>query len=153
MALVVQKYGGSSVADAEKIRSVARRIVARAEKGDRVAVVVSAMGDTTDDLLKLAKQVSDNPSERELDALVCTGELVASSLVAMAIRGLGYDAISLSGAQAGIKTDANHSRAKIVGMEPSRVIRELEQNKIVIVAGFQGITSEMDVTTLGRGRV
>jgi aspartate kinase len=151
VALVVQKYGGSSVADAEKIRSVARRIVARAEKGDRVAVVVSAMGDTTDDLLKLAKQVSDNPSERELDALVCTGELVASSLVAMAIRGLGYEAISLSGAQAGIKTDANHSRAKIVGMEPSRVIRELEQNKIVIVAGFQGISSEMDVTTLGRG--
>ena len=151
MALVVQKYGGSSVADAEKIRNVAGRISARWANGDRVVVVVSAMGDTTDDLLKLARAVTDSPSERELDALVSTGELVSSSLLAMALRNLGQEAISLSGAQAGIKTDANHSRAKIVDMDPARVVRELEQGKIVIVAGFQGVTSEMDVTTLGRG--
>jgi aspartate kinase len=151
MSLVVQKYGGSSLADAEKIRNVARRISERWAGGDRMVVVVSAMGDTTDDLLKLARAVTDNPSERELDALVSTGELVSSSLVAMALRNLGREAISLSGAQAGIKTDANYSRAKIVNMDPFRVVRELEQGKIVIVAGFQGVTSEMDVTTLGRG--
>ena len=151
MALIVQKYGGSSVADAEKIKNVARRVVSRLEHGDKVVVVVSAMGDTTDDLLKLASQVCENPSERELDALVSTGELVSSSLVAMALNGMGHPAVSLSGAQAGIKTDSNHSRAKIVGVESSRVTRELEQGKIVIVAGFQGVTSQMDVTTMGRG--
>ena len=151
MALVVQKYGGSSVADADKIKNVARRIVARWEGGDRVVVVVSAMGDTTDDLLKLARQVCDSPSERELDALVSTGELVSSSLVAMALDGMGHPAVSLSGAQAGIKTDSNHSRAKIVGVESSRVKKELERGKIVIVAGLQGVSSEMDVTTMGRG--
>jgi len=151
MALIVQKYGGSSVADAEKIKNVARRVISRWEHGDRVVVVVSAMGDTTDDLLKLARQVCDSPSQRELDALVSTGELVSSSLVAMALDGMGHPAVSLSGAQAGIKTDANHSRAKIVDVESSRVTRELEQGKIVIVAGFQGVTSEMDVTTMGRG--
>jgi len=151
VALVVQKYGGSSVADAAKIKNVARRIIDRTDRGDRVVVVVSAMGDTTDDLLKLARQVADNPSERELDALVCTGELVSSSLLAMALRHMDHEAISLSGAQAGIRTDANHSRARIVGIEPQRVIRELDKGKIVIVAGFQGITNEMDVTTLGRG--
>ena len=151
MALVVQKYGGSSVADADKIKNVARRIIKRWETGDRLVVVVSAMGDTTDDLLKLARVVSDNPSERELDALVSTGELVSSSLVAMALQGMGHPAVSLSGAQAGIRTDANHSHAKIVNVESSRVTRELDQGKIVIVAGFQGVTSEMDVTTMGRG--
>ncbi len=151
MALVVQKYGGTSVADAEKIRNVARRIAVRKEKGDQVVVVASAMGDTTDELIKLAQQVTEHPSERELDALVSTGELVASSLLAMALRHMGYEAISLSGAQAGIKTDANHSRARILGIDPSRIVRELERGKIVIVAGFQGITNDMDVTTLGRG--
>jgi aspartate kinase len=151
MALVVQKYGGTSVADAEKIRNVARRIAIRKEKGDQVVVVASAMGDTTDELIKLAQQVTEHPSERELDALVSTGEFVASSLLAMALRHMGYEAISLSGAQAGIKTDANHSRARILGIDPSRIIRELERGKIVIVAGFQGITNDMDVTTLGRG--
>jgi len=151
MALVVQKYGGSSVADAEKIKNVARRIIKRWETGDKLVVVVSAMGDTTDDLLKLARVVSDHPSERELDALVSTGELVSSSLVAMALQGMGHPAVSLSGAQAGIRTDANHSRARIVHVESSRVNRELDQGKIVIVAGFQGVTSEMDVTTMGRG--
>jgi aspartate kinase len=151
MALVVQKYGGTSVADADKIRNVARRISMRKEKGDQVVVVASAMGDTTDELIKLAQQVTEQPSERELDALVSTGELVSSSLLAMALRHMGYEAISLSGAQAGIKTDANHGRARILGVDPSRIVRELERGKIVIVAGFQGVTDDMDVTTLGRG--
>lgn len=151
MALIVQKYGGSSVADAEAIKNVARRIIDRKNKGDRIVVVVSAMGDTTDDLIKLARQVSEKPGERELDALLSTGELVASTLVAMAIRSLGSEAISLSGAQAGIRTDANHSRARIVDIDPSRMQRELDEGKIIIVAGFQGITDEMDITTLGRG--
>jgi aspartate kinase len=151
MALVVHKYGGSSVADAGKIMNVARRIIKRWETGDKLVVVVSAMGDTTDDLLKLARQVSEHPVERELDALVSTGELVSSSLVAMALQGMGHPAVSLSGAQAGIRTDANHSHAKIVNVESSRVTKELDQGKIVIVAGFQGVTSEMDVTTMGRG--
>src|SRR3972149_34551 len=151
MSLVVQKYGGSSVADAEKIKNVARRIIARWEKGDKVVVVVSAMGDTTDDLLKLARLVTAHPSERELDALVSTGELVSSSLVAMALEGFGHPAVSLSGAQAGIRTDANYSRARIVGVDSARVARELDGGRIVIVAGFQGVTSDMDVTTMGRG--
>lgn len=151
MALVVQKYGGTSVADAESIKNIARRIVDRRNKGDQLVVVVSAMGDTTDDLIDLAHKVTERPGERELDALLSTGELVASTLVAMAIRSLGCEAISLSGAQAGIKTDANHSRARILDIDPARMLRELEQGKIVIVAGFQGITDEMDITTLGRG--
>jgi aspartate kinase len=151
MALVVQKYGGTSVADADKIRNVARRIIARKEQGDQVVVVASAMGDTTDELIKLARQVTEHPGERELDALVSTGELVSSSLLAMALRHMGHEAISLSGAQAGIKTDANHGRARILGVDPSRIVRELERGKIVIVAGFQGVTDDMDVTTLGRG--
>ncbi len=151
MALIVQKYGGTSVADAERIKSVARRIIDRRNKGDQLVVVVSAMGDTTDDLIKLAYQVTEYPSEREFDALLSTGELVASTLVAMAIRHMGYEAISLSGAQAGIRTDANHNRARILDIDPARMLRELEQGRIVIVAGFQGITDDMDVTTLGRG--
>lgn len=139
------------MADADKIRNVARRISMRKEKGDQVVVVASAMGDTTDELIKLAQQVTEQPSERELDALVSTGELVSSSLLAMALRHMGHEAISLSGAQAGIKTDANHGRARILGVDPSRIVRELERGKIVIVAGFQGVTDDMDVTTLGRG--
>lgn len=151
MALIVQKYGGTSVADAEAIKNVARRIIARRNKGDQMVVVVSAMGDTTDDLIKLAHQVSEKPGERELDALLSTGELVASTLVAMAIRSLGSEAISLSGAQAGIKTDANHNRARILEIDPSRMQREIEEGKTVIVAGFQGVTDGLDITTLGRG--
>ena len=151
MALIVQKYGGSSVADAERIKNVARRIAQAKDKGDRVVIVVSAMGDTTDELIKLAYQVTSCPDERELDMLLSTGELVASTLLAMALRDMGYEAISLSGAQAGIRTDAAHSRARILGVDPKRVKRELDKGKIVIVAGFQGITEEMDVTTLGRG--
>jgi aspartate kinase len=151
MALIVQKYGGTSVANADRIKNVARRIVKVKERGDQVVVVVSAMGDTTDDLIKLAHQVSEHPSERELDVLLSTGEIVSSTLLAMALKSMGCEAISLSGAQAGIKTDAAHSRARIVGIDAKRVIKELEKGEIVIVAGFQGITDEMDVTTLGRG--
>ena len=151
MALIVQKYGGSSVADAERIKSVARRIARAKDKGDQVVVVVSAMGGTTDELVKLAYQVSEHPSDRELDVLLSTGEIVASTLLAMTLRDMGYKAISLSGAQAGIRTDAAYSRARILKVEAKRVIKELEKGRIVIVAGFQGITDEMDVTTLGRG--
>ncbi len=151
MALVVQKYGGSSVADGEKIKNVARRIVEAREKGDEVVVVASAMGDTTDELIRLARQVSPEPQERELDVLLSTGEIVSSTLLAMALANLGYKAVSLSGAQAGIETDASHSRARILRIEPKRVVEELERGNIVIVAGFQGITQDMDITTLGRG--
>ena len=151
MALIVQKYGGSSVADAERIKSVAQRIAEAKEKGDQVVVVVSAMGETTDELIKLAYQVTKQPGERELDHLLSTGEVVSSTLLAMALRDMGYEAISLTGAQAGIRTDAAYSRARIQGVDPERVVRELEKGRVVIVAGFQGITEEMDITTLGRG--
>ena len=151
MALIVQKYGGSSVADARRIKSVAQRIAQAKDSGDQVVVVVSAMGDTTDELIELAYQVVDQPSARELDMLLSTGEIVSSTLLAMALHNMGYQAISLTGAQAGIKTDDTYSRARIVGIETKRVVREMEKGNIVIVAGFQGITDEMDVTTLGRG--
>jgi len=151
MALIVQKYGGSSVADAEKIKNVARRIVKTKEAGNQVVVVVSAMGDTTDDLVKLAYQITGKPDTRELDVLLSTGELVASTLLAMALHSMGHAAISLSGFQAGIRTDAAYSRARITNIDPGRIVRELEKGNIVIVAGFQGITDDMDITTLGRG--
>ena len=151
MALIVQKYGGSSVADAEKIRNVARRIVETREEGNEVVVAISAMGDTTDELIRLARQINPQPQERELDVLLSTGEIVSSTLLAMALHRLGYKAVSLSGAQAGIETDANHSRARILRIEPKRIASELERGNVVIVAGFQGITQDRDVTTLGRG--
>ena len=151
MALIVQKYGGSSVADAEKIKNVARRIARARDEGNEVVVVVSAMGDTTDELIELAYQISENPDSRELDVLLSTGEVVSSTLLAMSLHGMGYPAISLSGAQAGIRTDSAYSRARILQIEPKRVVRELEKGNIVIVAGFQGMTEDMDVTTLGRG--
>ncbi len=151
MALVVQKYGGSSVADAEKIKNVARRIAATRDKGDEVVVVVSAMGDTTDDLIQLARQINPRPPERELDLLLSTGEVVSCTLMAMALNYAGYKAVSLTGAQAGIETDTSHSKARILRLEPKRVVRELERGNIVVVAGFQGVTRDMDVTTLGRG--
>ena len=151
MALIVQKYGGSSVATAERIKAVAARVGKVYDSGDQVLVVVSAMGDTTDDLIKLAGQVTSDPHPREMDVLLSTGELVASTLLAMAIRNLGYKAISLSGAQAGIKTDTTYRKARIVKIETKRILEELAEGQIVIVAGFQGITDDMDVTTLGRG--
>ncbi len=151
MALIVQKYGGSSVANAEKIRNVARRIIRTKEQGNRVVVVVSAMGDTTDDLIDLAQQITDQPDPREMDILMSTGETVSSTLMCMALHKMGHEAVSISGAQAGIKTDSSHRRARILGIEAHRIENELDEGKIVIVAGFQGTTSEMDITTLGRG--
>jgi aspartate kinase len=151
MALIVQKYGGTSVADAEKIKNVARRVAQTRDKGNQVVVVVSAMGNTTDELIKLAYQINERPDERELDMLLSTGEIISCTLLAMALEAMGYEAISLSGAQAGIKTDAVYSRARILRVDPERVTSELEKGNIVIVAGFQGITDDMDITTLGRG--
>jgi aspartate kinase len=151
MAIIVQKYGGSSVATAEKIKNVARRIARTFHSGDQVVVVVSAMGDTTDDLIKLASQVTSDPHPREMDVLVSTGELVSSALLTMALHEMGYPAISLSGAQAGIKTTGDYRKARIVKIDTKRILEELAEKQIVIVAGFQGSTDDMDVTTLGRG--
>ena len=151
MGLVVQKYGGSSVADAEKILSVARRVIETRKGGIDVVVVVSAMGDTTDDLIELATSVSRDPNPRELDLLLSTGELVSCTLLTMALRDLGQDAISLSGPQAGILTDTSHGRARIHRVDTGRVRHELTQGRTVVVAGFQGITEGEDITTLGRG--
>ena len=151
MALIVQKYGGSSLADAEKIKSVAQRIARTADADNKVVAVVSAMGDTTDDLIALSQQVSKNPEPREMDALLSTGELVSCTLMAMTLRSMGHKAISLSGAQAGIRTDSSHGQAQIADMAPDRLIQELDNDTIVIVAGFQGITEDLDITTLGRG--
>ncbi|MEE9284672.1 MAG: aspartate kinase [Dehalococcoidia bacterium] len=151
MALIVQKYGGSSVANAELIRNVAARIVAARKRGDDVVAVVSAMGDATDLLNDLAHQVCSKPDERELDLLLSTGELVSSALLAMALRDLGQEAVSLSGLQAGIRTERRFGRARITGIDAKRIEKEVSRGKVVIVAGFQGVTDEMDVTTLGRG--
>ena len=151
MPLVVQKYGGSSLADSDRIHSVARRIVATTEKGYKVVAVVSAMGSTTDELIELAKSMSNMPSARELDLLLSTGELVSSTLLAMALNSQGLDSISLSGAQAGILTNSSHGHAKIVEVDTGRILNELEKGKTVVVAGFQGVTDQKDVTTLGRG--
>ena len=151
MGTLVQKYGGTSVGDAEKIRRVAQRIAATRAAGNQVAVVVSAMGDTTDRLIELAESISSTPEPRELDILLSTGELVSCTLLAMALREQGEQAISMSGAQAGVRTDTAHGRATIVSFDAERVRSELDTGRIVIVAGFQGINEEMDVTTLGRG--
>jgi aspartate kinase len=151
MALIVQKYGGTSVAGADRIKNVARRIARTKDDGNQVLVVVSAMGDTTDELLDLAYRVSEQPNKRELDVLLSTGEVVSSTLLAMALHNMDYPAISLSGAQAGIKTDAVYSRARIMQIDPRRVVKELEKGNIVIVAGFQGVSEGEDITTLGRG--
>lgn len=151
MTLVVHKYGGSSVADAAKILNVARRIGAVKDGGAAIVAVASAMGDTTDDLISLARTVSPEPPPRELDLLLSTGELVSCALLTMALRNLGYDAITLSGFQAGIHTDTMYGKARIDRIDPARVQNELAEGKVVIVAGFQGITDDLDITTLGRG--
>jgi aspartate kinase len=155
VSLVVQKYGGSSLADAERIRHVARRVNAVRERGDDLVVVVSAMGDTTDELLALASRVTDQPDPRELDLLLATGEHMSGTLLAMALHALGVAAISLTGPQAGIRTDRSHGRARIANVDPVRVLGELQAGRVVIVAGFQGSTDESgpaaEVTTLGRG--
>jgi len=151
MPVIVQKYGGSSLADAAKIKNVAGRITAARDGGNQVVVIVSAMGDTTDELLRLAYHMAERPNQRELDVLLSTGETVSSTLLTMALHDMGYKAISLSGAQAGIKTDTSYSRARITGFHPDRINKELGKGSIVIVAGFQGVNEEMDTTTLGRG--
>ncbi len=151
MALVVQKYGGTSVATPELIRRVAERVVARHRQGDRMVVVVSAMGDTTDELQALASKVSRNPPERELDMLMASGERISMSLLAMAIADLGVEAVSLTGSQSGIITDAVHQSARITDLKPQRLLAELEKGRVIVVAGFQGVTPDDEETTLGRG--
>lgn len=151
MSLIVQKYGGSSVANAERVMNVARRIVDTYKQGNSVVVVVSAQGDTTDDLIEKAKEINPKASKREMDMLLSTGEQISISLLAMAIQSLGYNAISLTGWQIGLSTDSNYSKARIKTIDAERLRRELEANNIVIVAGFQGINKYDDITTLGRG--
>lgn len=151
MSLIVQKYGGSSLSSPERIKEVARRIARTRKKGNKVVVVVSAMGDTTDELLKLASQVSPNPPKRELDLLLSSGEIISSALLSMALHSLGEKAVALNGSQGGIITNEVHTRARIQRIEVERILKELEKDKIVVVAGFQGVTSENVITTLGRG--
>ena len=148
---LVMKFGGTSVADPQKIKDVARRIVAAREAGNRVVAVLSAMGDSTDDLVRLAYEVSRKPKPRELDMLISVGERISCALAAMAIHDLGAEAISLTGSQAGIGTDTVHGRAKIVDVRARRIHEALDQDKIVLVAGFQGVSTDFDITTLGRG--
>jgi len=151
VALVVTKFGGTSVADTERIMSVARRLVAREQAGDRVVAVVSAMGDVTDELLVKAGEISPHPPEREMDMLLATGEQVTIALLAMAIHSLGHEVISFTGSQVGIMTDAGHTKAKITEIRADRVRRALDEGRIVIIAGFQGVTEDGQITTLGRG--
>ena len=151
MPVIVQKYGGSSLATPELIRSVASRICSAHDSGNSVIATVSAMGDSTDDLLSIASQVSVMPDLRELDVLLSTGELQSCALVAMALKDMGKNAVSLSGAQAGIRTDSSYGKAKIADIDTSRILGELGSGNIVIVAGFQGVTNDSDITTLGRG--
>ncbi|KQQ08077.1 MULTISPECIES: aspartate kinase [Rathayibacter] len=152
MSLIVQKFGGSSVADAESIKRVAKRIVATKQAGNDVVVAVSAMGDTTDDLLELAHQVTPIPAPRELDMLLSSGERISMALLAMAIKSMGYEARSFTGSQAGMITDAQHGAARIVDITPVRLREALDENAVVIVAGFQGFNRDTkDITTLGRG--
>lgn len=151
MALVVQKYGGSSVGSADRLMAVARRLIAARERGDSVVAVVSAMGDVTDELLAKALAISAHPPEREMDMLLATGEQVTIALLAMAIDTLGYEAISFTGAQAGIVSDSTHMKARIQDIRADRVMAALDAGRIVIVAGFQGLTVDGEITTLGRG--
>ena len=153
MSLVVQKYGGTSVGSVERIQSVAQRVIKTAQLGNSLVVVVSAMGKTTDGLIKLANEISSNPSRREMDMLLSTGEQVSIALLCMALQELGQPAISLTGAQVGIVTEAQHSRARILNINTERIERHLNEGKVVVVAGFQGISSteELEITTLGRG--
>jgi aspartate kinase len=151
MPIVVQKYGGSSVADVDKIRKVADRVAATKEAGKDVVVVVSAMGDTTDELLALAKKVTDNPARRELDLLLSAGERISMTLLSMALNARGVPAVSFTGSQSGIVTNDAHTNARIVEVRPFRVQDELARGQVVIVAGYQGVSYKKDVTTLGRG--
>src|SRR5450759_4129907 len=152
VSLVVQKYGGSSLTDADSIKRVARRIVETRKAGNEVCVVVSAMGDTTDGLLDLAQQISPLPPAREMDMLLTAGERISMSLVAMAIANLGHTARSFPGSQAGVITDSSHGKARIIDVTPGRIKGALDNGDIAIVAGFQGVSADSkDITTLGRG--
>jgi len=151
LALIVQKFGGSSVADAERLMNVARRIVDTYRQGNQLVVVLSAQGDTTDELIEKAMEISENPSKREMDMLLSTGEQISIALMAMAIEKLGYQAVSLTGQQVGIYTNSFHTHARIENIDGKRVKDELEAGKIVLVAGFQGVNEHGDITTLGRG--
>jgi len=149
--VIVQKYGGTSVGTAARIRRVSRRIAATVEQGHQVVAVVSAMGHTTDRLIALAQSINPEPPARELDMLVANGETITAPLVAMCLEGMGVPAISLSGLQAGVRTSAHHSRARIQDIKPDRILDALAEGKVVVVAGFQGVTADFEVTTLGRG--
>jgi aspartate kinase len=151
MALIVQKYGGSSVADAEKMLTVAKRVAKNRKQGHQVVVVVSAPGDTTDDLITLAKKLSDLPDEREMDMLLATGEQQSIALMAIALKSLGCDAVSYTGPQVGIVTDKVHTKAHILKIDGGRIRKALQRGQVVVVAGFQGMTQDADITTLGRG--
>jgi aspartate kinase len=151
MAVIVQKYGGSSLADPEKVRGVARRIAASRRGDTGVVVVCSAMGDSTDDLLALSRQVAATPVDREVDLLLSTGEIVSCALVAIALNDMGCPAVSLTGLQAGIQTEALHGKARIADVAPDRIEAELEAGRVAVVCGFQGATEEQEITTLGRG--
>jgi aspartate kinase len=148
---IVMKFGGTSVADVERLQAVARRLTTAREAGNRVVAVLSAMGDTTDELVRLAYQISSRPKPRELDMLISVGERISCSLCAMAIHDLGQEAISLTGSQAGIVTDTAHGKAKIVDIRARRIHEALDAERIVLVAGFQGVSTDYDITTLGRG--
>jgi aspartate kinase len=149
--LIVQKFGGSSVANVERIQNVAKRVVSYRKRGYDLVVVVSALGDTTDELIELAHKINLEPLEREMDMLLSTGEQISVALLAMAIHKLGFEAISFTGAQVGIITDTSHTRARIIKINTDKIKEELRRGKIVIVAGFQGVTINQDITTLGRG--
>ena len=151
MALIVQKYGGSSVADVECMQRVARRILNTRDAGNQVVVVVSAMGDTTDDLIELAKKIHPDPSDREMDMLMASGEQISAAVLTMALHAAGAEAVAMSGPQAGIRTDATHLKAKIMGIDPRRIRAQLKQGRVVVVAGFQGLNPNQDIATLGRG--
>lgn len=149
--LIVQKYGGTSLGNAERIRAAARRAVDSAREGNQIVMVVSAQGNTTDELIRKAKQVNKRRAAREMDAYLAAGEQMSAGLTAMAIGALGYPAVSLTGTQAGIHTDGVHGNARILSIDTARIRRELDNGKIVVVAGFQGVDPEGDITTLGRG--
>jgi aspartate kinase len=149
--IIVQKYGGTSVGTAARIRRVSRRIAATVKQGNQVVAVVSAMGHTTDRLIALAQSVNPEPPARELDMLVANGETITAPLVAMCLEGMGVPAVSLSGLQAGVRTSAQHSRARIQDIKPERILETLRDGKVAVVAGFQGVTADFEVTTLGRG--
>jgi aspartate kinase len=151
VSLIVQKYGGSSVANPDRIKKVAERVNQYKKKGHSLVVVVSALGDTTDDLLELSEQITKNPSRRELDMLMSTGEQISVALLAMALHEIECDAISFTGAQVGIVTDSSYTRARILDISTKRVREELKKKKVVIVAGFQGVSLDHEITTLGRG--